>query len=75
MRSFLGWLAVVAAFASAGLWFWAARVKIDAADFGGFGGATPESVAAFGKQNSLNGYAALATGVSALLQAITLTLP
>lgn len=75
MKAFCGWAAVVVALVSAGLWFWAARVKIDAAGFGAYGGATPQSVAAFKKQNMLNGYAAAATGLSALVQALALALP
>jgi hypothetical protein len=79
MKAIFGWLAVGAALVSASLWLWAARVKIDAAEFGAefgaYGGATPASVAAFRKQNSLNSYAAVATAASALLQPITLAVP
>ena len=75
LKSVLSWLAVVAAVVSAILWFWAARgIKVDAADFGAFGGATPEAVAGFDKQARLNGYAATATGVSALLQAVAMAI-
>jgi uncharacterized membrane protein YadS len=67
-------LAVIAAFVSALFWFWAARLKLDAAEFGAYGGATPNAVNQFARQARLNGWAALATGSSAVLQAISLML-
>jgi hypothetical protein len=67
-------LAMTAAFASALLWFRAARLRLDAAEFGAYGGATPNSVKQFARQARLNGWAALATGFSAVLQAIGLML-
>jgi len=71
----IGWLAVITAVLSAGLWFWAANIKLDAAEFGAYGGATENSVKQFARQARLNGWAALATGVSAILQAVSLMLP
>jgi hypothetical protein len=71
----IGWLAVIAVLLSAGLWFWAANIKLDAAEFGAYGGATQNSVKQFARQARLNSHAAMATGVSAILQAITLMLP
>ena len=67
LKTTFGWLAVVAAIVSAGLWFWAANVKLDAVKFSAYGGATPNSVKQFVKQARLSSWAAMATGVSAIL--------
>ena len=75
LKTIFGWFAVVAAILSAGLWFWAANVKLDAAEFGAYGGATSNSVKQFAKQARLNSWAAMATGASAILQAVSLALP
>jgi hypothetical protein len=72
-KSALGWLAVLAAFASAGLWRWAANVKISTAEFGHYGGVPQEAIDLFAKQARLNSHAAI--GISAVLQAIGLLLP
>jgi hypothetical protein len=72
LKVLVGWLAVLAALASAALWFWAARVPLDPRDFAAYGGLPPEAQRQFTKQVGLNGYAALATGISAALQAISL---
>jgi hypothetical protein len=75
LKIVIGWLAVIAALLSAGLWFWAANIKLNAAEFGAYGGATENSVKQFARQAQLNSYAAMATGVSAILQATSLVLP
>ena len=74
MHSTITFLAVITAALSAALWFWASNIKLNAADFGGWGGATPEAVKQFAKQARLNSRAAIATGISATLQAISLML-
>jgi hypothetical protein len=61
-------LAVIAASLSAVLWFWAARLKVDPANF------APDSVKQTERQSRLNRWAALATGFSAGFQAIGLML-
>jgi hypothetical protein len=73
LKIVVGWLAVIAALLSAGLWSWAANIKLDAAGFGAYGGATQNSVKQFAKQARLNSRAAIATGISGILQAISLT--
>lgn len=75
LKIVIGGLAVIAALFSAGLWFWAANINLDAAEFGAYGGATENSVKQFARQARLNSHAAMATGVSAILQAIGLVLP
>jgi hypothetical protein len=74
-KTIIGWLAVAAAFTSAGLWVWAANVKLSAAEFGHYGGVPERAIAQFAKQARLNSHAAIATGISAVLQAIGLLLP
>lgn len=75
LKASLGWLAVMMALMAAALWFRAATLKLDAADLGAYGGSTAEAVAQFARQARLNSWAAAATGISALLQAIVLLLP
>jgi hypothetical protein len=73
-KAVIPWLAVVAAFASAALWLWAAKVPLEPSAYAKWGGPTPEDQRLIAKQASLNGYAALATGISAFLQAVSLML-
>jgi hypothetical protein len=69
------WLAVMAAIVSAGLWFAAAIVPLQASEFAAHGKLTPEAQRLFVKQVRLAGGAATATGISTLFQVITLLLP
>jgi hypothetical protein len=72
-KLFVGWMGILAAFASAILWFWAAGgVKVEAGDIGGFGGPTENTSAEFRKQAKLKAWAAVATGFSAVFQAISM---
>jgi hypothetical protein len=68
------WLAVMAALVSAGLWFAAAMVPLQASEFATYGKLTPEAQRLFVRQVRLAGSAAIATGISALFQVMTLLL-
>ena len=72
-------LSAVAAAVSAGLWLWASRVKVPFVLLGGspLGGnpGVAEVIRQSNRQAKLNGQAALATGISGLLQAIALAIP
>lgn len=74
LKTFLAWASVMASLVSAGLWFWAAwGIRYDSRALGGWG--KGEADEGFQKQTRFNAYAAAATGVSAVLQAATLSLP
>jgi hypothetical protein len=68
------WLTVMAALVAAGLWFAAAMVPLQAREFAAYGRLTPEAHRLFVTQIRLAGGAAVATGISALFQVITLLL-
>jgi hypothetical protein len=74
VRTVFGGLSVVASCVSAALWFWfASGITYDPNLLGGWGGS--ETKVAYLKQMKFSACAATATGISALLQAITLVLP
>lgn len=77
MALWFGVAGVIAGLVSAFLWFWAAfgpGVTFDTKMFGVYGGLPEAEAAKLQAQVRLNGFAALAAGVSALLQAIALWL-
>lgn len=63
-------VAALAAFVSAGLWLWAARIR--AVPDQTLNGPSPAFFRAYNRQSQLNAMAATATAVSALLQALAL---
>jgi hypothetical protein len=68
-------LAVLSALVSAALWFWAAwGIQIDASEFGDFRPKENPLDQRYRKQARLNASAAIATGMSALFQALSLAL-
>ena len=67
--------AIVAAVASAVLWFLSAKMPIAYGAFGTFNGPPPMVIQQLNRQARLNRWAAAATGLSALLQAIAAAVP
>ena len=75
LKTIVTWLAVIAAFVAAGFWIASASVPVSARDFAGFGAPLAKAVYVMSLQIAWNRDAAIATGISALLQAIALALP
>jgi hypothetical protein len=73
-RIYISWLAAIAAIVSAVLWFWASLVPVSAKNIIGFGGPTEKTLHLLSLQAELNRNAAIATGISAILQAVLLAL-
>lgn len=69
LRRIVNVLAIVAAAVSAALWFWVAHVPLDPREFATFGELPKTDQLQLIRQVRLDGYAALATGISATLQA------
>jgi hypothetical protein len=70
LLKYVNGLAVLAALASGALWIWASTVHFNT----GWGGMSERDQEQHAKQRRLNGFAALASGLSGLLQAINLWL-
>lgn len=62
--------ALIAALISAALWFWSAKMRINYSAMGTFNGPAPSVLKQLHQQARLNRWAALATGLSVLLQAL-----
>ena len=76
LKTIVSWLAIAATCVSAGFWFWAAAgVKIDPSKFAMYCGLPQTEWGKLKKQTTYNAYAAAATGVSAVLQAVAMALP
>jgi hypothetical protein len=72
MKMSLNFLAAIAGFIAAGLWFLASRVDPNVAIMNTLAGPPKSVIKQFNRQTKLNTYAALFTGVSAALQAVAL---
>lgn len=64
--------AAIASLLSAGLWFAASRIR--AIPSVTFGGPPPEFFRSYNRQSKFNAWAAIATGISGILQTIALLL-
>jgi hypothetical protein len=62
------WATLGTGLVSAGLWFWSALIKVE---FGGYGGLGPENRRKLALQARLNAAAAILTGITTLLGAIS----
>jgi hypothetical protein len=71
MHNALSWLSIVAGFISGALWLYAAWIKVPTKIESGWGAlvGVEEMTAGFKKQAVWNGWAAIATGTAAVLQA------
>ena len=68
MKTYINLLATVAAFASAAFWFQAASINPPWAAMNTLGGTASDVIRQLRRQGRWNGYAALASAVSVLLQ-------
>lgn len=69
-KQILIWAAVLAGIASATLWFWSARVRVNWGAFGTINGPAPIVYVQLNKVARINQWAAITTGIATALQAL-----